>query len=216
MKSILPSAATAALALFALVGCSSGAGNGTGDVSFVLTDAASDELTQFEVDVSGLVLTKQDGTQVSVMPRATRVDFADLTSIGELVTTANMPSGSYTSMTMSLDFSTATVVILGQSGPATVLDTAGAPITTTLAVTVDFAVRSRPFVRVGRHQMFALDLDLDQAVTVDSGANEVRFSPVLSAEGVRRGGPRYGDPEATITRMSRACLVTLPTRSSRP
>jgi len=172
---------SALLLVLPFAGCGKTA-DGFSEVSFALTDAASDELVQFEVDIDNIVLTKLDGTTVSVMPNKTRVDFVDLTSIGELVTAAQLASGTYTSLTLNLDFTNAEVAILGNTGPATVLDANGAPITGPVAVTVDFAPLSRPVVRVNRHHMFVLDLDLEQAVTVDVGANQVRLAPVLSAQ----------------------------------
>ncbi|MGE3171016.1 MAG: DUF4382 domain-containing protein [Planctomycetota bacterium] len=161
--------------------CNNGSNGGTGEVSIVLTDAASDELVQFEVDVANIVLTKASGDTVSVMPRAARIDFADLTTVGELVTAVTLESGTYRSMTMDLDFSSAAVAIVGQTSPAAVVDTAGNPITGTVSVQVDFSVRARPLVRVARHHLFQLDLDLDQGVTVNAGINTVTFAPVLSA-----------------------------------
>lgn len=169
------------LACLSWSACANGDLDGVGSVRFVLTDAAVDELVQFEVDVGNVVLTHLDGTLVGVMPRRARVDFTDLTSVGELVTASELPSGTYTALAMDLDFATARVAVLGQSGPATVVDTAGVPITGTVTVSVAFAPRSRPVIGRGRRHLFQLDLELDQAVTVDVGANEVKFAPVLSA-----------------------------------
>ncbi len=168
-------------AVLPFLGCTNGTAGGAGEVSFVVADAASDEVVQFEVDIASVVLTSIDGTTINVLPRATRVDFADLHSVGELIHAQQLTAGTYVSLTMNLDFSTAAVAILGQTGPASVVDASGVPITTLLPVQVDFALRSRPLIRSGRHHLFQIDLDLDQALTVDSGANEVTFAPVLSA-----------------------------------
>lgn len=154
----------------------------TGAVSVVLTDAANDDLEAFEVDVGSIVFTKLDHTTVSVLPRATRVDFTQLQSLSELVVGAGIPAGIYTRIALTLDFATAVVSIKGQATPATVLDLDGMPITGTVAVQVDFAAGSRPVVGLSLHHRFALDLDLDQGVTVDTGTNSVTFCPVLSAE----------------------------------
>src|SRR5262245_37734678 len=96
IPAFLLAAALAALAS----SCSNGGTTGNGEVSFVLTDSASDELTSFEVDVSNLVLTRLDGTTVSVMPAATRVDFTDLVSVGELVAAHTLEAGLYKTLTL--------------------------------------------------------------------------------------------------------------------
>ncbi|HEX6812846.1 MAG TPA: DUF4382 domain-containing protein [Planctomycetota bacterium] len=163
-------------------GCSSNKDAGTGTVSVVLTDSASEELSQFEVDVSNLVLTRRDGATVSALSRTTRVDFVELESINELVTAVDLESGVYTRVTLTLDFANAAVVLVGALTPATVNDASGAPITGTVDVTVDFASGSRLFVGAGRNNLFALDLDLDQSVAVDAGTNSIRFSPVLEVQ----------------------------------
>lgn len=167
------------------VGCSGGGGgnaSSTGSVSVVLTDAANEDLEAFEVDVGGMVFTKLDLSTVSVLPRSTRVDFTQLQALSEMVAGASIPAGIYRSIALTLDFSTAVVSIKGQTTPAAVVDVNGAPITGMVDVRVDFASGARPIVALSRHHLFALDLDLDQGVTVDSGLNTVTFCPVLSVE----------------------------------
>lgn len=176
LRLILP-----AIVPLCLWGCGSGSEAGLGDVSIALTDAASDELEAFEVDVTALSLTKLDGTIVNLLPRSTRVDFVALQSVSELVVAGSLETGLYTRMAMTLDFTNATISIVGQTTPASVVDKNGVPITGTFDVVVDFAVGARPVVRAGRNHLYQLDLDLDQGVTVDSGANRVTFCPVLSA-----------------------------------
>jgi hypothetical protein len=168
--------------LAAAAGCSSKSSDSmTGEASILLTDAASDELDAFEVDVGNIVFTKLDGSTVSVMPRATRVDFAELETLGELVAGTVLEAGTYTRISMTLDFTNAVVSIRGQTAPATVLDKDGNPITGTVEVHVDFIGTSRPLVGVSRHHRFVLDLDLEQSVSVDAANNRVTFCPALHA-----------------------------------
>ncbi|MEZ6037273.1 MAG: DUF4382 domain-containing protein [Planctomycetota bacterium] len=166
-----------------LAGCSggsTGAAQGAGTVTLALTDSATDELTQFEVDVDAVVFHKASGATVSVLPRATRVDFLQLESVSELVAVGSLPGGFYDRVTLTLDFSTASVLIVGQTTPAAVLDEAGDAITGAFDVDVDLTTGARPFVRAGRGQLFVLDLDLDQSLAVDAGGNSVTFAPVWS------------------------------------
>ena len=170
-------------------GCSNSDTAGNGTISVVLTDSATDELSQFEVDVSNIVLTKLSGTTVSVMPRTTRVDFVELQSINDLVAAVDLESGIYTRVAMTLDFANAAVLLVGQTTPATVNDANGTPITGTVDVTVDFVPGSRLFVGAFRNNLFALDLELDQSVAVDDSTNSIRFTPVLAVQ-MNPGNPK--------------------------
>lgn len=180
MKS--PSSLLLALGLLAAACGSGGGAGGSGQISLVLTDAASDQLSQFEVDVGNVVFRKLGGREVSVMPRATRVDFVELESLSELVTTADLEAGTYTGVTMTLDFTEARVVIDQATTPATVVDRNGNAITGELEVSVAFPTSQAPSVGIARRHLFVLDLDLDQSITVDVAANRVTFAPVLNAE----------------------------------
>ena len=172
------------LLAFALAGCKSGGGSdpATGELSLLLTDAASDELDQFEVEVSNIVFTKANGNTVSVMPRSTRIDFVALQSLNELVAGLTLEAGSYRSVALVLDFADAAVVISGQATPAAVVDENGSAITGAIDVKVEFPAGSRPVVGAARHNLFVLDLELDQSVAVDAGNNRVTFTPVMRAE----------------------------------
>ena len=176
------------LFLFA-VACSSGgngpagvANAGSGNVSITLADGASTTLSMFEVDVRGIVFERRGGGMVTVAPRSTRIDFAQLDGLNDLVATASLPAGNYARVSMTLDFSAAKVLISGLSAPAEVRDLRGSVINGPIEVLVDFAGDDRLVVGRGRNHLFAFDLDLDQSVSVDSGTNVVTFTPVLNLE----------------------------------
>jgi hypothetical protein len=176
----------------ALIGASCSSSNetgGPGTVSVVLTDSASDELAQFEVDVSNIVLTKIGGATVSVLTRTTRVDFVQLESINELVTAFDLESGLYTSVALTLDFANAVVLLAGETTPATINDATGNPITGTVDVTVDLVPGARLFVGPSKNNLFSLDLDLNQSVAVDTTTNSIRFTPVLEVQ-MNPGSPK--------------------------
>jgi hypothetical protein len=189
MLRTVPRVLAITLALVA-AGCgSSGGGGGAGggggssaDVSLVLTDAATDELSVFEVDVQNVVFTKLSGTTVSVLPRTTRVDFLELESLGELITGVSLELGTYKQVTLELDFAAARVVIAGHTSTATVRDARGDAITGLVPVTIDFPAGRRPIVRPGRNNLFVFDLALDQSVVVDEPGNVVTFTPVWTVE----------------------------------
>jgi hypothetical protein len=171
------------LALLAsLPACGSGGGGGeTGELTLALTDAASDEVDQFEVDVTDVMLTRLDGSTVSVLTRRARVDFAQLTELSELITRHSVPIGTYSGLLMTLDFATAAIMLKGQTVAASVVDAGGTPLTGSTVVRVNFASNLRPNIAVRRNRVFVLDLDLDQSITPDLGNNRVAFSPAITA-----------------------------------
>src|SRR5262245_21620232 len=103
----------ATLASCGMDGAGMGTSTGQGDSSLTLafTDAPSDEVDKFEVDVSGIVLHRPSGADVSVLAKAARVDFVELASVADLIADGGVPGGSYSGMSMTLDFTAATVVL---------------------------------------------------------------------------------------------------------
>ncbi len=164
-----------------LVGCSPSTSGGDGEFTLLLTDAPSDELDVFEVDVRSAVLRRADGSTVSALDTPVRVDFAELESVSELIVGRVLPGGFYAGMTLTLDFSNAVVSLKGQTTNATVVDGSGTPITGTLDVQVTFATGSRPQIVARRNHLWTLDLDLDQSLTIDSVGNRVTFTPTITA-----------------------------------
>jgi hypothetical protein len=181
--------AAASLTLFATPGCgkrsnkesSTATIEQSGTATIALTDAASDQIDLFEVDVVQVTLKKLNGATVATLPRRQRVDFASLTDVSQILVGARIPAGYYTGAVMTLDFSNASVIITGSGSPATIYDRDGNPLTGQLDVQVEFESDNRPFIAVNRNQLFEFDFNLDSSVTVDSVANSVTVLPVMSA-----------------------------------
>lgn len=153
----------------------------TGTVQFALTDAPTDAIDLFEVDVHSLTLHGVDGRVVEALPHHARIDFADLVALSELLTSATVPSGAYDRVALTLDFTSAAVHLDGQAGDATVLDGDGNPFVGTTTVGVDFPT-DRPFVVApGVARFIELDFDLDASTTVDTVANTVSVGAVFYA-----------------------------------
>ena len=110
-----------------LVGaCSSGSGSmnppppaNTGTAMVTLTDMPGDFLS-YMVNVVSLRLTRSDGTIVETVPATTTVDFARLVNLSEVLTARQVPSGDYTGVSLTLDYSGATIVIDNGAGGITV------------------------------------------------------------------------------------------------
>lgn len=184
-----PSGLLVALATsLAIAGCGGGGGGGgttsagTGDVSVAVTDAPSDEIERFEVDVTSVNLTKANGAEVAVLPATKRVDFAQLVTVSDLLTAFTVPAGAYTGISITMDFSTANVVIAGNSSPATVTDQTGAALTGSVKRSIAFENGKGLLIAPGLNKMVSIDFDLDSSCAVDAAANTVALGPVLKAE----------------------------------
>jgi hypothetical protein len=177
--------AVALCLLFVVASCGSAvttSTTGTSTATIALTDAASDDVDLFEVDVENITLTRLDDSTVSVMAKKARVDFAQLETVTELLVGVSIPVGVYKNMSMTLDFAGAQVFLRGKTTQATILDENGSTITGDVTVNVVFPANSRPRTIVGHNHLFLLDLDLNQSLAVNLTSNSVTFSPVATAE----------------------------------
>ncbi|MEZ5963431.1 MAG: hypothetical protein R3F56_06245 [Planctomycetota bacterium] len=163
------------------LGCGQSSDNAQAEFSLLLTDAASDELAVFEVDVTGAVLHRAGGADVSALTSPVRVDFVELEQLSDLIVGGTLPAGFYRGLTLTLDFTNAIVCLHDQSSHATVVDSSGNPITGAIDVEVTFGSASRPQLIARRNHLWTLDLDLDQSLAIDSANNRVTFTPVLAA-----------------------------------
>ena len=176
-----------------LSGCgggSSGSGStasaqSNGSVTLSMTDAPGDFLS-YTVDVTSLDLVKANGTHVSVLPQTTRVDFTQYTDLSELLTVATVPSGTYTRITMNLDYSNADVEVQdsnGQPEKASVVDSNGQTVST-LPVTLTLPDNNPLVVVPGTPATMALDFDLSASNEVLSYNNpaKVEVEPFMMAQ----------------------------------
>jgi hypothetical protein len=171
-----------AAAAFSLSACRSSTDE-MGVVAIGLTDAAGDFLS-YTVDVTSLTLTKADGTVVQALPQRTRVDFARSVDLTEFVTAVTIPSGSYVSATLNLDYTNADIQVDDGNGspvpvpPGNIHDSQGVQITTlSMSVTLDPA---RPLV-IAPLVSSLLDLDFNLAASnlVNMSGPIVTVNPLL-------------------------------------
>lgn len=169
-----------------LYGCGSnstsslGGTNVTNGVVIGLTDAPGDFAT-YQVDVTSLTLTKLNGGVVETVPVKTRVDFAQYADLTEFLTSATVPSGTYTAATMTLDFTNADIEVEDGSNNivpvGSIVDENGNPVTT-LQVAVLMADSGPLTVVKGVPANLTVDFNLQASNDVDiSGA-----SPVLTVQ----------------------------------
>jgi hypothetical protein len=132
------------------------------------------------VDVLSLTLTRADGTVVEALPVKTRIDFAQYTELTEFLTTATIPSGTYTSARLRLDYAQADIVVedaLGNTLSAVARDRSGNPIgTLDLGVHLD---SQRPLTIVPG---VAAHLTLDFNLAASNTVNLLVSPPVVTVE----------------------------------
>jgi hypothetical protein len=168
----------ALVTILSFVSCSGGGTGGsgapianTGPALISVTDAAGDFLS-YAVDVQSLTLTRQDGTVVETLPLKTRANFADYVELSEFFTAATIPSGTYTSAHIRLDFSTADLQVEDATGNAlsvpvaNIRDAQGHPVTT-LDVAVTFDHRRALIIAPGIPAHLTLDFNLGASNTAD-------------------------------------------------
>jgi uncharacterized protein DUF4382 len=171
------------------IGCSNSGGSASGGASaksgtleISLADASSDQIDRFEVDLKAIDLVKKNGAIVHALPITTRVDFAELVDVAEILDTITVPLGSYIEADLTLDFSAAAIHIAGAANPATALTENGAPLTGVLTVKIQLDAQRPLVIAPGLTHLLTFDFDLDASTTVDVGANTVTVSPVLVAD----------------------------------
>jgi hypothetical protein len=184
MASTAATARNLSLALSAalLAACSgSSGGGGSSAVTLAVTDAASDEVVSFVVRLASVRLQSAGGDTVDVLPDAVGVDFAELTDLSRVLNIQRVQPGQYVGAEVTLDFSDASAVLIGNQTPAAIVDSDGNVLTGVGAplVVLPVAMATPLALVAGRNHVLELDFDLDQSVDVDSGANVVVVEPNL-------------------------------------
>lgn len=155
----------------------------TGQVLLAITDAEEDFLS-YTVDIKSIVFTRDNGTQLEVLPTITAVDFVDYQEVTELFSVLNVPVGRYETIELTLDYGNANILIQNEAGEsfnAQAQDPSGQPITE-YVVTMDLTQSSPLVVSATRSSHLTLDLDLSASNTIVSFEPAVvQVEPVMVA-----------------------------------
>jgi hypothetical protein len=186
--------------------------SGCGTAMVSLTDQPGD-FVSYIVKVDSLTLTRSDGTVMQTVPVTTQVDFAQLVNLSEIVSADQIPAGHYTSASLTLDFTGATIVVDTGSGDVTVpaadiLNGAtGQPLTGPVTLNLSLSSDDQLVVTAGTISNLALDFNLLASNTVDLTANPltVTVNPTLTASLA---------PDATKQIHVRGPLVSVSTSAS--
>ncbi|HEY0768198.1 MAG TPA: DUF4382 domain-containing protein, partial [Steroidobacteraceae bacterium] len=190
-----------------LGGCSSKSRTAPGTPVITLSDSGGD-FASYRVVIGSITLTNTNGTVVSPLLTPESVDLASLTDRAELLEVPAMPSGTYKSVQLSLNYSTASlwVNLNGQALAATPVNQAGTAITTD-TVTVTFDPNNPLVITQGKSTRLAFDIDLAASNSINTSTTPatVTVRPFLVATPV--------PADATLMR-ARGLLVTVQSGSS--
>lgn len=206
--SMLRASICTAFAIFGLV--SGGCGNSTityGTATITVSATPPGPFTSYIVNLSTLTLTRNDGQIVEPVATLERVNLAHLNDVEELLASPAVPEGTYTSATLTVDYTSAQIAVdvNGQSQVATVVDNSGNPVTTfTYNLTFDPA---HPFVSThGIANRLGMNFDLSASNVIDTTKSPVvvAVSPYLTISTVpidrapirARGSLVFGDTGA--------------------
>jgi hypothetical protein len=164
----------ALLVFGATVGCGGGAGSmptnavpaGASITRVNITDAPSDRVVSFEVTVGPITLTATDNSSVTVLSGTRHVEISHLSGTSEPLVIANIPSGSYTSASVTV--SQPEVTFVNSSGVMSQFD----PVLNQ-KVTLNFV----PAISINSAaSVVTLDVNVAKSLTFDSAGNIVAVS----------------------------------------
>jgi hypothetical protein len=169
--------------LWALVALGLAACNGTAVVTMTST-ASQDKYLAYRVGLVSVQLQSSSGKSgLKILPASTTVDFAALTDLSEVLGAAAAAKGSYQSVLITLDYSSAQIVYDDGSLDGVVLTPVGAngraigqiQLTVKLDPSDSFSISTK-----GASQL-ALDFNLAASNTVDLSAKTVTVKPLIAA-----------------------------------
>ena len=187
MRRLLGASCALALALPALLTSCGGYGNvsyGTGVITVSDLSGNFTGFSSYVINLDSITLTRNDGLIIPALQQPESVDLVKVHGRSELVEAPAIPVGTYTSVTLTLDYS-APFITVDESGvvtSASPVDPAGLPMTaTTITVTFDPA---KPLVITGGQCVrLAIDLNLAASNTINYGTSplSVTVQPFVSA-----------------------------------
>jgi hypothetical protein len=154
-----------------------------GPAMLTMTDAKGDFLS-YTVNMTSLQLQTASGATVETLPAVTKVDFAQLVDLTEVISAGQIPAAEYVSATLTLDYAGANITADDGTGKAVALkpvDSNGAAIAAPVTVSVKLDNAHHLLITAGRTGRLAFDFNLAASNTVDLTAMTVAVSPTLVA-----------------------------------
>ena len=172
----------AALAV-ALAGCSTNTNVSNGTPVVTVNAQAAQGFSTYVVGISLYSLTRSDG-YISYPAGYTAEEFADLTQrvdLTELLNAVGIPTGTYTSLVVGVDYSIPLVYLNGSATAATVENSAGTADPGIIYVTVKLDPAHPLVVGFNKSTPLALDFNLAASNQVNASTNVVTVRPFVEA-----------------------------------
>ncbi|HVS77163.1 MAG TPA: hypothetical protein VHE11_09525 [Steroidobacteraceae bacterium] len=165
----------------ALAGCSTNTKVSNGTPVVTVSSQAAGDFSTYIVGVTLYSLTRSDG-YIAYPAGYTYEEFADLTQrvdLTELLNAVGIPTGTYKSVSIGIDYSFPTVYLKGQSTAATVQNSAGTANPGIVYVNVKLDPSHPLVINLNQSTRFALDFDL--AASNSISGNTVTIRPFVIA-----------------------------------
>ncbi|MDE2138442.1 MAG: hypothetical protein KGJ68_13500 [Gammaproteobacteria bacterium] len=211
MRRLLASYALA-LSIPALLTSCGGYGNvyyGTAVITMSDVSGGFSGFSGYVVNIGPITLTRNDGLLAEPLAQEESVDLVRLHDVGELVEAPAVPVGTYTSMSLTFDY-TSPFILLDVNGVPTAagaVDPAGFAMST-VTVTVNFDPNNLLVINGGTTVRLAIDLNLAASNTINLGVSPptVTVQPFVSATVLPADG--------TVMRAGGNFVVSQPSSSS--
>jgi hypothetical protein len=196
-----------------LAGCHNSTSSPPGTPVITTSDLTnSSDFESYMIDVDSITLTATDGTVVTPLVTPEAIDLVKLNSMTELVEAPAVPSGTYTSASVTVDYSVASLWLNlnGLRGtPVSVLGNTGTAASS-YAVTVTFDPSHPLVITAGQSARLQLDIDINASSSVTSTTTSpptVQVQPFVSMTAA---------PVDSTVMRARGLLVVVPTGGSIP
>ena len=167
----------------ALAGCSTNTNVSNGTPVVTVTSQAAGEFSTYVVGITLYSATRSDG-YIAYPAGYTYEEFADLTQrvdLTELLNAVGIPTGTYKTVTIGIDYSSPIVYVDGQSSAAKVQNAGGTPNFGIVYVNVKLDPAHPLVIGLNQSTPLALDFDLAAANTIDAATNTVTVKPFAVA-----------------------------------
>ena len=159
-------------AAFVAAGCHSNNNSSGYDIGWVTLTGTPGEFTSYIVNVDSVVLTGKTVGAITALSTPETVDFTKLQNISELWGSASIPNDTYTSATITLDYTSAVINVMVNGKPvlATVHGPGGTTVTTisvTIALDPGHPFVSLPTFATTDAKLLAIDFNLPASNVVD-------------------------------------------------
>src|SRR5215472_403526 len=184
MRRLLWASCALVLGGTALLASCSGYSNVTYGTAVVTMSDVSGDFSSYIVNVDSITLTRSDGVLVEPLGTPQSLDLVKLHDLSELVEAPALPVGTYTTLTLTLDYSAANITVNVNGVPTLVspVDASGnALLVATL--TVAFDPGNQLVVSAGASQRLAIDFNLAASNTINFGTSpfSVTVRPFMTA-----------------------------------